>query len=326
MRGTFVLCCRCSSLCPSPLPLHCTMVAVKLLSLVLVVATSLAMEFGASKVPVSTMLHEHSSCIDLLKQEAAKKGANLKQEPFCNDVFYLRFCLSNDYSSKQDRLQAFRDNLSWRQQGGKEICNLAREAVSEALIGDKWDYDEVHRRAPNAIIRKYLTPAKVRTVVSPHGDMLFCMKHGLVQDKELMRSVKNPSEVVDFMIYAKEVNAIVANRHSLKTDRLAFVLTANDLHGASLARGDKQFRAALNDSARLAAKLYPSLTGPTLMLNLPSWMTSIARAFAPTEVSHTLRFAQGPLRNVDTLTDIASDGPERTQFFASLNELVYAMP
>jgi hypothetical protein len=298
-----------------------------LLSLVLLVSTTLAMEFGSSKgVPVSAMLHEHSSCIDLLKQEAVKNGANLQEEPFSNDVFYLRFCLSHDYSTTKDRLQAFRDNLSWRRQEGKAICDSAREAVSQAFVNDKWDYNQVHKRVPNAVIRKYLTPAQVQTVVSAKGDLVFCMKHSLVQDKELMRALENPNEVVDFMIYSKEVNAIVANRHSLKSDRLAFVLTANDLNGASLARGDKQFRAALNDSARLAARLYPSLTGPTLMLNLPSWLTSIARAFAPSEVSHTLRFAQGPLKNIDTLTDIASDGPERTQFFTSLNELVYAAP
>jgi len=253
-------------------------------------------------------------------------------EPYCNDVYYLRFCLSNDYTSSKERMQAFQKNLQWRTQEGKTICDSARLAVLHAFSSssheeeeEEWDYDEVQKHVPNVGMNKFLTPAHVRTIVTPQKDVVFVMKHGLIQDKAIMKSFLE-QDVVDFMMYAKEVNFLVANRHSLRQDRLAFVLTANDLHGASLARGDAKFRAALNNSARLAAQHYPSVTGPTLMLNLPSWLTSIARAFAPSEVSHTLKFAQGPLRNVNSLMDIAEDGPERTLFFQNLNELVYSAP
>jgi hypothetical protein len=301
------------------------MTAMRLLSLLLVVSSTLAMEFGSSKVPVSVMLQEKASCIDLLKNEAASIGADMTAEPYCNDVYYLRFCLSGNYNTPQEVLQAFRRNLAWRQSEGKLICDSARQAVNESFSSDdsdEWDYDKVHKRVPNAKLTKFLTPAHVQTLVTPQKDVVFVMKHGLIQDKALMKDHET-RDVIDFMMYAKEVNLIVANRYSLRQDRLAFVLTANDLNGASLARGDKQFRAALNDSARLAAVHYPSLTGPTLMLNLPSWLTSVARAFAPSEVSHTLKFAQGPLKNVNTLTELVHDGPQRTQFFHNLNELVY---
>ena len=95
------------------------------------------------------------------------------------------------------------------------------------------------------------------------------------------------------------------------------------MKGASLATGSPAFRAALQESAQLAARLYPSLTGPTLMLNLPSWLTSVARAFTPAVVANTLTFAQGPLQNVKTFMDIATDGPARAEFSSSLNDLVY---
>lgn len=295
------------------------------LVITLVVSTARAMEFGSVKAPVSTMLNDHASCIESLKQEASTSGVDMTAEPYCNDVYYLRFCLSSDYSSFQEKLEAFRNNLEWRaSHNGRVICESARQAVSEASFDeDDWNYEEVHKRIPNSGIHKFLTPAHVTTLLSPQKDVVFVMKHGLIQDKELMRDLES-QDVVDFMLYLKEVNFIVANRHSLKTNRLAFIITTNDLHGASLARGDKQFRAALNDSARFAAVHFPSVTGPTLMLNLPSWLTSFARAFAPSEVSHTLRFAQGPLKNVQTLQDIAIDGPERSQFMSNLNELVYS--
>lgn len=299
---------------------------ISLLLLLCAVASTNAMEWNSSnKAPVSALLKDYSSCIESLKNEAAAAGVDMTAEPYCNDVYYLRFCLSSDYSSANELLMAFRNNLNWRtSQNGRAICDSARQAVLEAFDEnpEEWDYTKVHKHTK---LQKFLTPAQVQTVVTPQKDVVFCMKHGLIQDKELMKS-HDSQDVVDFMLYAKEVNFIVANRHSLQTNRLAFVLTANDLHGASLARGDKQFRAALNDSARFAAQHYPSLTGPTLMLNLPSWLTSIARAFAPSEVSHTLTFAQGPLKNVNTLADIANEGPERAQFFTSLNELVYSAP
>ena len=287
---------------------------------------SFAMEFDSSrKVPVSSMLNDFSSCIDELKKIASNAGVNMQQEPFSNDVFYLRFCLSDNYSSDTERRRAFELSLDWRRQDGKHICDSAREAVHHAFADDgkNWYYNEVHKRIPNSKLTKFLTPAHVTSVLTPQRDVVFVMKHGLIQDKQLMRELSE-ADVVDFMLYAKEVNSIVANRHSLQTNRLSFVMTANDLGGASLARGDKQFRSALNDSARIAAQHYPSLTGPTLMLNLPRMLTGIARAFAPSEVSHTLKFAQGPLKNVETLRKIATDGPEQSQFFSNLNELVYS--
>jgi hypothetical protein len=61
------------------------------------------------------------------------------------------------------------------------------------------------------------------------------------------------------------------------------------------------------------------------MLHLPSWLSSMAKAFAPSEVSHTMRFAQGPLQNVEELADIATDGPERADFFTHLDKLVYSV-
>lgn len=291
---------------------------------IIMMATVAAMEFGSSKVTVSAMLKEHSSCIEQMKAEASKVVRNMSMEPYCNDVFYLRFCVSTDYESDKSRLEAFRNTLAWRQQEGKEVCDAARVAATEATK-EGWDYEPIHKGIPSAIINKFFTPEKVLSIMLPHGDVMFCMNHGKIDDKKLMKSISSPKDVVDFMIYAKEVNAIMANQRSLQSDRLAYILTANNLHGASLASGDRGFRNALNESARLAAKHYPSLTGPTLMLNLPTWLTSVAKAFAPSEVSHTMRFAQGPLQHVEELTVIATDGPERADFFTHLDKLVYSV-
>jgi hypothetical protein len=294
-----------------------------LMFLMMLLSTAAAMEFGSSKMAVSAMLKEHSSCIEEMKRETSKVVRDMNIEPYCNDVFYLRFCVSNDFESDEDCLEAFRDHLKWRHQEGKQVCDAARAAASEATK-EGWDYEPIHKGAPNSILNNFLTPQKVLTILLPRGDVMFLMNHGQIDDKALMKSISSPKDVVDFMIYAKEVNSIMANQRSLESDRLAFVLTANNLNGASLATGDRGFRNALNESARLAAKHYPSLTGPTLMLNLPSWLTPVARAFAPSEVSHTMTFAQGPLKNVEELTDIASDGPERADFFTHLNKLVYS--
>ena len=175
------------------------------------VAVVANMEFGTTNVPVSSMLDKHALCISDLKARAAKIVPNIRDEPYCNDVFYLRFCLSNDYQSDQQRLDAFHEILTWRQEN-KKLCDAARAAASEATKDGQWDYDPIHRDIPNSIISKHLTPSKVLTTFTPNGDVVFCMQHGEIDDRGLMKSLSSQKDVVDFMIYAKEVNAIVANQ------------------------------------------------------------------------------------------------------------------
>ena len=73
-------------------------------------------------------------------------------------------------------------------------------------------------------------------------------------------------QVCDFFMYAKEVHNIVANQRSATTGRMCSVIFANDISGVRKAP-DKRFSKALTSSSDQYESLYPSLAGPTMILN-----------------------------------------------------------
>ena len=73
-------------------------------------------------------------------------------------------------------------------------------------------------------------------------------------------------QVCDFFMYAKEVHNIVANQRSAATGRMCSVIFANDISGVRKAP-DKRFSKALTSSSDQYESLYPSLAGPTMILN-----------------------------------------------------------
>ena len=85
--------------------------------------------------------------------------------------------------------------------------------------------------------------------------------------------------MIDFFLYSKEVNALVANARTKATGRLTKIITANDLQGIDLF-GDKTFRTALSASSKKANGLgYSALAGPTLLLNLPKLLGALVKIF-----------------------------------------------
>jgi hypothetical protein len=141
-----------------------------------------------------------------------------------------------------------------------------------------------------------------------------------------MAALENIDQLVDFFVYCKEVNAIVANQRSLVSDKLVCLVTANDLSGVKLIGGDASFRTALSSASKVAAKLYPSLNGPTLLLNLPALLGALAKLFTPLfppEVRKRLKFEQGPLAKVNDLMDVSYGGSQRAEFLSAIDNMVY---
>ena len=83
-------------------------------------------------------------------------------------------------------------------------------------------------------------------------------------------------QLVDFFLYAKQVNGLVANARSIEQDRLVSILTCNDLSGVKLVGGSAAFRSALSESSKQASEVFPrSLAGPTLLVNLPRLLSAL---------------------------------------------------
>merc|ERR1711971_926109 len=120
---------------------------------------------------------------------------------------------------------------------------------------------------------------------------------------------------------------LVANMRSEQTDKLVTVLTANDLSGVKLVGGSADFRKALSAASTKANDLYPNLSGPTFLLNLPRLLSALVKIFTPLfpdEVRKRLKFEQGPLKDVQDLTEISpsGDASARALFLKQIDALM----
>jgi hypothetical protein len=274
-----------------------------------------------SPEPVSKLLQQHATDIAQLKT----KVGDCSVPPYDNDVFFLRFCLNN-----VDPMESFQNSLSWRtSETGKLICAAAVEAVQQATSTESsWNNEPVFRNAPHSEkISQFVTSSNCITTTSSIGDLVYCIRAGAIADDLLMKMV-NKEQLTEFFLYTKEVNAIVADRRSMATDRLLSVITCNDLSGVRLVGGSSDFRKALSQSSTVASTVYPATAGPTLLLNLPTLLSALVQLFTPLfpeSVQKRLKFKQGPLKNVNDLMLIAStsQSPARIEFLQQLDDILY---
>ena len=323
-------------------PWRSTVVAMAVIAIVVTTTTTVVFPDGVDgfvvQDPVSSLLKIHADEITTLKQETLNVVGESKmgQRPYNNDVFYLRYCVG------EKGVDDLKQVLSWREGQGKTICDAAVEAVQKATSGDaslddganasggkpKWDNGPVLEGAPNASkIKPFLTPTTTLTTSSSQGDLIYCIRAGLIDDTALMSSLDSVDELVDFFLYCREVNALVANDRSVSTDQLLSIITVNDLDGVKLIGGDATFRAALSAASKQANDLYPALAGPSLILNLPRLVSALVKLFTPLfppEVQKRLKFERGPLQDVKELVDVTYGGKDRQAFLKDIDELVYS--
>jgi hypothetical protein len=277
-----------------------------------------------SDKPVSELLKTHAADIQTLKDATKSTVESVDIEPYNQDVFYLRFCLRTKKQDKQ--IELLKNNLKWRANEGKAICDAALAAVSEAAAEGRWNNKPVLERAPcSAKISKYLTPDICLTSTTSKGDLVYCLRSGKIDDMAMMKEVTT-QEMTDFLVYAKEVNALICNRRSLVQDRVVATVFANDLSGASLMSGSPDFRKALGASSKIAEDNYPRMAGPTLLLNLPKTLHYLVKLFSPLmppSVSKKIKFVRGLLDKDSILSEIQPGGSQREKFLKDLDKLIY---
>lgn len=282
--------------------------------------------FSATTSPsLQSLLATHQSGIASLKDIATSISDDEAVSPK-DDVFYLRYIL-NEYASDEERTAALKSNIEWRNSDGKAIVKSARDAIQSAMEGDGWKNDIIQSAAPHSkLVLDYLSPINAITTSLPStNDLVYCVRAGRIDDNALMSAV-TVEQLVEFFLYSKEVNAAVCDIRSLETDSLLKLVTINDLMGVKLVGGSSTFRKSLSEASKLANTLYPSLNGRTLMLNLPSLLGALVKLFTPLfpkAVNERLRFAKGPLSNVEDLREIVVGGKGREEFVKEVDSLAY---
>jgi len=239
-----------------------------------------------------------------------------------DDVKVMRFAMQHpgDPKAAADNVK---EVLAWRAGEGLPVVTAAAAAIAKATAKGGWDNTPVFEAAPHSSkVGKYITPKQMVVVSTKGGDLVTCIRAATIDSESLMKEVKE-QEMVEFFLYAREVNTIIAEKRTRATGRVVKLISANDLTGVSKFP-DSAFSAALTGSAKKAVTLYPGYSGPTVLLNLP-WIARLLVSFLtplfPGAVREKLKFARNPISYMDDLEDICKE-PTKARFVADMQEIL----
>ena len=243
--------------------------------------------------------------------------------PDVSELTRLRFAMAfpDDAAAASAALE---EQLAWRAGEGASIVSAAASAVKAATADGGWNNQPVNDAAPHAaLVNQYITTNQIVTLSTAEGDLVFCIRAAALDDASLMSAV-TVEQLTDFFLYTKEIHSLVADARTERSGRLCRVLLANDLGGLNLA-GDASFRSALSASSMAATRLYPSLAGPTLLLNLPFLLQTLVSLFKPLfppAVLERLKFAKAEkLGLVADLATLTTDAGARDAVLGELEEI-----
>ncbi len=241
-----------------------------------------------------------------------------------SEIALLRFALAHPDDERAAE-SALRVAIEWRQTKGRAIVESAKNAIEKATANGGWDNEYVRNAAPHAdVINPFITPRAVITTSTEDGDLVYVIRASQINDREMMDKV-TIEQVCDFFLYAKEVHNLIANERSAATGRMCSVIFANDISGVRRAP-DSRFSKALTSSSDQYESLYPSLAGPTMILNLPLILQAfvgLLKPLFPKSVQERLVFKRAPvLASLKELTPLGTDMTVKRNFVREIKGLL----
>ncbi|KAJ1638710.1 hypothetical protein T492DRAFT_941828 [Pavlovales sp. CCMP2436] len=243
--------------------------------------------------------------------------------PDVSELTRLRFALA--FPIQSEALANLKETVAWRTGAGAAIVASAEAAVAKATAGGGWDNEPVLSAAPHAaVINRYISSKNILTLSTASGDLLYVIRASGIDDRAMMDKVSVP-QMVEFFLYVKEVHSLVANERSARTGRLCGVVFANDVTGVR-SIPDSRFSKALSTSSEQYEKLYPSMAGQTMILNLPFILQAfvgLIKPLFPKTVQDRLMFESAPvLAKLTELTPLTTDPTSRKSFLAEVTKLL----
>ena len=166
-----------------------------------------------------------------------------------DDVWALRFVLSN--ADDAEALQSAKDTLEWRRD--------KREIIEAAAAGTKLERFAAMERLVTADYHGYTTS----------GQPLYIIRAGTMNTAAMMDTIPT-SEVVDFMMYRREIGFLKCDALTRSTRVLTKLVTVNDLnHVHNLTTVGTRFASVLRDASKLSEVMYPQLLDRAVLINVP---------------------------------------------------------
>ena len=276
-------------------------------------AAAARMEVATKGTQLQSLLDANSALVN----ELASVG------PDMSELTRLRFALQ--FKDSAEAKDAMKEAVAWRTGEGKAIVDSAAEAVAKATAGGGWDNDAVRDAAPHAaLINQFITPKNILSLSTDAGDLVYVVRASQIEDKEMMSKV-SVDQLVEFLLFVKEVHSLVVNARSERLGRLCNVIFANDITGTRKAP-DPLFSKGLQASSKSYEKLYPSLAGPTLILNLPLILQAFVGLFKPLfpkVVQERLKFEKAPyLSKLNELTPLTTDQGAKQAFLKEIDSIL----
>ena len=239
----------------------------------------------SSNQSLGQMVTSHSTNINKLQVVAPPPPPSTQTQIQFDDIFYMRFVHqytnNNNVFDLEKAQSAITATFEYRAAQAPMLA-VARKAVELAYQNDVFNNDPILSMAPHSsIVTKFITPRNsiMARLPLPSNDLLYIVKAGNVDDKELMKSV-SVDQLTEFYTYAKEVQFLLSDRCSRTSDTLQSVVTLNDLSGTNLL-GSSDFRNVLSKVSKQTSIYYPLLSRATVLANLPRLLTALAKIFTP---------------------------------------------
>ena len=198
---------------------------------------------------LDSLFHKHGERVRVLLQALRGDGHAVGDSTPYDDIWALRFVLSHPEDA--DAARAAAETLRWRAEK-KEM--LAAAAAGESLKR----FESLER----LVVAQYHGETST-------GAPLYIIRAG-ISNTVALTNAHTHEEVVEFMMYRKELGFLLCDAMTRKTRTLTKLVTVNDLSHVSLLAGtDKRFTAVLGAASKLSETLYPQLLDRAVLINAP---------------------------------------------------------
>ena len=178
-----------------------------------------------------------------------------------DDIFLLRYLLSHkgDVAKATEPLL---ETLKWREDNAETLASL------------KTIHD-----IPNAsTFLRFQTVGDIGTTFAGWTTFVVRTAHS---DLTSLMNAMSVQEVSDYLTFSKELQWRDCDKRTRETGMLVKNISVIDMQAFSLFGADRRFFAALGDSSKKSAIVYPQLLGATICVNAPSFIQLIIKAFSP---------------------------------------------